>query len=67
MEKVGEGVKVKHIKGWGELDKEDLKPLAMDPETRRLIKIMPSQGNDKRDFVRLMNDDVEYRRELIGV
>jgi len=67
IDKVGEKAKITHVKGWGELNPDQVEQLAMDPEQRRLIKIMPAQGSDKKDFVKLMSEDVEYRRELLGV
>lgn len=58
---------VHHIKGWGEIDESLMRLLAMDPQTRRLIKIGAIENEDRVDFVRLMNDDVEYRRDMLGL
>ena len=60
-------VDVRHIKGWGEIKAPLMRMLAMDPQTRRLIKIKAIEIEDRTDFVRLMNDDVEYRRDMLGL
>lgn len=60
-------VAINHIKGWGEINAPLMKILAMDPATRKLIKIAAIAHEDKVDFERLMNDDVAYRREMLGL
>lgn len=42
-----------HAKGWGEVDEQVLKILAID-ETRKLIKLAPITGTDKSTFNSLM-------------
>jgi DNA gyrase subunit B len=66
-EKVPEHTKIKHIKGWGEMEPVDLEELAFSPKTRRLIKVMPISGKDKVDFVKLMGENSDYRKALLGV
>jgi DNA gyrase/topoisomerase IV subunit B len=58
---------VHHVKGYGELSASLMRILAMDPATRRLIKIQAIEDEDRVDFVRLMNDDVDFRKELLGL
>lgn len=59
---------VKHIKGWGEINAKQLRPLAMDQETRRLIRVnAPTSTEEHESFTKLMNEDVEFRRNLLGV
>jgi len=58
---------VHHVKGYGELSAALMRILAMDPATRRLIKIQAIEDEDRVDFVRLMNDDVDFRKELLGL
>jgi DNA gyrase/topoisomerase IV subunit B len=60
-------VVINHVKGYGELDSEIIRIFAMDPATRRLIKIGPIEAEDKIEFVKLMNEDVQYRREVFGL
>lgn len=57
---------IHHIKGWGEISAQLLRMLALDPSTRTLIQIKPITGEDA-EFDRLMNDDVDYRRNLLGI
>ncbi len=66
-EKAPKGAEIKHIKGWGEIPPEDLKPLAMDPETRKLIRIVPAKGKDKLRFEKLMGSESDFRKEMLGM
>lgn len=59
---------IKHIKGWGEINAPQLRTLAMDAATRRLIRVKPPATAELHDnFNRLMNEDVEFRKNLFGV
>lgn len=58
---------INHLKGWGEAGKNLMKVFAADPTTRRLIRIQAVERDDHVDFVKLMNDDVEYRRNMLGL
>jgi topoisomerase IV subunit B len=58
---------INHVKGYGELDAPLLRIMAMDPATRQIIRIKAIEHDDKVDFVRLMNDDVGYRRDMLGL
>lgn len=61
-------IEVKHLKGWGEIDAEDLEPIAFHPDTRKLIKILPPK--DKEGYVRfekLMGKSSQFRKTLMGV
>jgi DNA gyrase subunit B len=44
---------IKHAKGWGEIDDQVMKILAVD-STRKLIKIDPISGSDRDVFYKLM-------------
>ena len=56
MKKGGAKGDVQHAKGWGEVDEQVLKVLAVDP-TRRLIKIDPLTDEDRTAFFSLMGKD----------
>jgi DNA gyrase subunit B len=58
---------VRHVKGYGEINSKLMRIMVMDPATRRLIRIKALDAVDHTDFVRLMNDDVDYRREMLGL
>lgn len=58
---------IHHIKGWGEINTNVLRLLAMDPSSRRLIKIDTMEKAGNVEFTKLMGEDVETRRKLIGV
>ena len=60
-------VEVGHIKGWGEISQNLLKILAVDKATRKLIRIKPITENDRVTFVRVMNEDVAFRRQMLGL
>jgi DNA gyrase/topoisomerase IV subunit B len=65
--KAPSSVTINHLKGWGEAPKNLLKILACDPETRRLIRISAIEKEDTVEFVKLMDEDVEYRRKIFGL
>lgn len=56
-----------HIKGWGEISQQLLKSLVVDKSTRKLIRIKPITDNDRVTFVRVMNEDVAFRRQMLGL
>jgi DNA gyrase/topoisomerase IV subunit B len=58
-------VHIRHVKGYGELPKEFMEMLCMNPRTRRLIRITVSDA--ETNFVRVMNEDVAYRKELLDL
>jgi|GEM_PF-3072007 len=58
---------VSHIKGWGEVDSDLIEMLAVDARSRRIIQIKPIEHEDKTDFVRLMNEDVQYRKDIFNL
>lgn len=61
-------VDVRHIKGWGELEAEDMQPIAFDIGTRQLIRVLPPR--DKKGAARfqaLMGKSALYRQKLLGV
>jgi DNA gyrase/topoisomerase IV subunit B len=68
LEKAGApNVSVRHVKGYGELPAPLMRLMCMDPATRRLIKIKAIDNDDRTDFIRLMNDDVAYRRDMLNL
>jgi hypothetical protein len=66
-EKAPVSTAIQHLKGWGEAGKNLMKIFAADPNTRRLIQIQAIEKADHVEFVKLMNDDVAYRREMLGL
>lgn len=58
--------KVSYLKGWGELDPEGLREAAMNPDTRTLIKLQRNK-KEMRRFEMIMGEDVNYRKQLLGV
>lgn len=58
---------VTYLKGWGEIDPEDLRPLAFDPSTRRMVRIGAPSKKQMAEFRLLMADNPAYRRELLGI
>lgn len=65
--KAPENTAIRHVKGYGELDEDLVKIMVMDPATRKLIRIKAIETEDRIDFVSLMNEDVSYRRNLLGL
>lgn len=56
---------IHHIKGWGEVDTEELLHFALNEDTRNLVQI--EMGDRTEYFEKLMNEDVEYRKGLLGI
>lgn len=65
--KAPDNTMIRHVKGYGELDEELIKIMVMDPATRKLIRIKAIEAEDRVDFVSLMNEDVQFRRNLLGL
>jgi len=67
-EKVGaKKVHITRLKGWGEINAEDLVALAMVPDTRRMIQIVTSSEHTSSQAEALMGDDASVRKELLGL
>lgn len=58
---------IRQIKGWGEVSPELLREVAFDPTTRRLIQIKPLTSDDRKKFTSLMDEDTQYRRQLLRI
>jgi len=66
LEKASASASVHHIKGWGEIDSELLGMLAINPSTRKLRRVnVTDAGADT--FIKIMSDDPETRRTLLGI
>lgn len=55
-----------YIKGWGEINEEDLN-VALDPTLRVLYRVGAPSKDESRDFALLMGKDSGYRKKLLGV
>jgi DNA gyrase subunit B len=55
---------VTRVKGWGEINVPDMRPLVFKPDTRKLIQITP-EGADR--LIQVMGNDVAPRKRLLGV
>jgi len=69
LKKIGasENTPIVHIKGWGGINADLMRIFAMNPSSRRLIQIRAIEKEDRVEFVKLMNEDVEFRRELFNL
>lgn len=59
-------VDIQYIKGWGEINEEDM-AVALDPGKRKLIRIMPPSKKEAEEFKALLGKNVAYRKTLLGV
>lgn len=53
-------------KGWGEVTVPQLRTIAMDPATRRVVRLT-LDADDFLEVDRMMGSAVQYRRELLGI
>lgn len=61
-------VDIRHLKGWGECEPEDLQPMAFEIGSRKLYRILPPKDNKgKLQFQALMGKSTAYRQKLLGV
>lgn len=61
-------VDVRHIKGWGELEPEEMQPIAFEVSARRLFRILPPRNKEGiLQFHALMGKKALYRQKLLGV
>lgn len=59
---------IRHLKGWGEANPEDLQPMAFNVESRKLFKVLPPKDKQgKLQFEALMGKSPLYRQHLLGV
>lgn len=58
---------ITRMKGLGEVDYPILRRLAFDPETRDLIRLDAVKGSKLRKFVSTLDENVTFRREMLGV
>ena len=65
--KVPKGTDILHLKGWGEASVDLLKKVAFDPKSRTLIKIGVIDKAGNAEFVKLMGEDTQYRKTLMGI
>lgn len=60
-------VDITYLKGWGEVSEVDLIPVALDPSSRKLYRIVPSDKAGSKEFELLMGKSPTYRKQLLGV
>ncbi len=57
---------VTYVKGWGEINEEDLS-VAIDPKVRTLYKVLPPDKKDAKEFELLLGKQSAYRKKLLNV
>lgn len=57
---------VSYVKGWGEINEEDL-GIAVDPEHRTLYKVLPPDAKEAQEFQLLLGKAPAYRKVLLNV
>lgn len=68
LDKAGVKATIQHIKGYGEVSWQHLKILAFDPATRILSRIVPLKNKQGDvEFAKLMGNDSESRKKLLGI
>jgi len=65
IERLGSKAKqVTRIKGWGELNPDDMEPFVFTPETRQHIVLTPE---NPQKLMEVMGENVDVRKKLLGV
>lgn len=55
-------------KGWGEVEPEWVKYIALDPATRKVLRVLPpSTASETQEFKLITGDDVTARKQLLGL
>lgn len=67
MPKGADRSKVNHLKGWGEANPDMLREAAFNPETRTLKRLTLRDAKSLTAFTKLMADDTEVRKKLLGI
>lgn len=67
MTKANLKLEIHHVKGYGEFPAHLLKQVAFDPDTRSITQIKPLTKGDHVEFVKLMSESSEARKDLLGV
>ena len=68
LNKLGVKADICHIKGYGEISAAVLRTLAFDPATRVLSRIIPTEtSKGEVEFTKLMGNDSESRKKLLGI
>jgi DNA gyrase/topoisomerase IV subunit B len=60
-------IDITYLKGWGEVSEVDLIPVALDPSSRKLYRVVPSDKAGSKEFELLMGKNPTYRKQLLGV
>lgn len=66
-EKTPKGGLITRMKGWGECPVPILEEIAFNPATRRSFKVMPVKGKDSVEFMKIVGDDTETRKKILGI
>ena len=61
------GAVVTRMKGWAEASVDDLKEIALNPETRRVYRVVLTSKWDEIVLERLMGSDTQYRKLLLNL
>jgi DNA gyrase subunit B len=63
----GEKIQIRRFKGLGESNPEDLRIYAMDPKTRKVIRVLWGGDQDAELVLEYMGRDTTARKEILGV
>lgn len=67
MSKIGEADNIQRSKGLGENQPDMMNLTTMNPQTRRLVKVMPQEAEQtSRMFDMLLGDDLQGRKDFIA-
>lgn len=60
-------VNITYLKGWGEVNAHDLQKIAFNVDNRELIKVLPPDKNGIVQFEKMLSNDTQAKRDLLGI
>jgi DNA gyrase/topoisomerase IV subunit B len=60
-------IEIQHIKGYGEIEEEEMKLIAFDKEHRQMFRLMAPDSKGAKNFEAMLGKDPTYRKKMLGL